>query len=458
MISGDQRLALYFLNKLKNNVYLMGATERGFCMNNSFKTRQTKRFPVHICSTAKYKTNFIALYIRQPLHEETYALAALLPHVLTRGTESYPTSAALRKALDDRYGATLTTDVQKRGEEQVIVLRLQMANEKYLQDQTPLLEQGIKLLAEVLLAPVKEGESFHKKFVELEKDLLIRKIEQIKDEKMRYANKRCVEEMFKHELYRLYPYGSVESVQKIEPAQLFNYYQRLLQHLPMEMFVVGDVEEERVLESIDTYFPLPVAEKIQLPPTDAYRVPDQEREVIEKTKITQGKLHIGCRIQTAYADDDYVAMQVCNGVFGGFSHSKLFRHVREKQSLAYYVGSNVESHKGFMMIMSGIEFQNYEKTVQIIKEQLSEMKEGRISENEMNQTKAVLTNQIREANDQPFQMMERMMHGIIAGKIRTSEELIEQIGRVSVEEVQRAAQKIEVDTVYFLTEGNGGAE
>lgn len=427
-------------------------------MGHTFIKQELKRFPVHICSTTKYKTNFIVLYIRQPLSEENYARAALLPQVLMRGTESYPTSAELRKALDDLYGATLTTDVQKRGDEQIIVFRLQIANEKFLRDQTPLVEQGIRLLAEVLLSPVKEGSSFHQRYVELERDLLIRKLKRIKDDKVAYANKRCLEEMFRNELYRLYPYGSEESVQAIEASQLFAYYQQLLEHFPMQMFVVGDVDPERVLAHIDAHFPLAATEIIQLASTNVHELPKEPREVIEETKITQGKLHIGCRIQTTIADDDYAAMQVCNGVFGGLSNSKLFRYVREKESLAYYVSSYIESHKGFMMIMSGIDFKNYKKTVNIIKEQLMEMKAGNVSEEELNQTKAVLTNQVRESNDQPFQLIERFMHGIIGGKVRTPDAWIEEIKRVTVEQVQRAAQKIEMDTIYFLTRENGGAE
>ena len=48
-------------------------------------------------------------------------------------------------------------------------------------------------------------------------------------------------------------------------------------------------------------------------------------------------------------------LQVFNGIFGGFPHSKLFINVREKASLAYYAASRLESHKGLLMVMSGIE-------------------------------------------------------------------------------------------------------
>lgn len=426
-------------------------------MNEQFVSGTVNQIPTHICSTTKYKTNSIALYIRQPLEEAHHTKVALIPAILNRGTENYPTAEKLRQALDDLYGASLSGDVMKRGEEQVVVFRLQIANEKFLTDQTPLLEKGIQLLSEVLLRPVLEDGVFSNKFVDLEKDLLHRRLTQIKDDKTRYANKRCIEEMFKEEKFSLFANGSIDQLEELTSSELYDYYKEMIQSHPMELFIAGDVNHDQVEQILKQHLTVPRKEVIQIPKTTIEFKRKEEREVIEKTKISQGKLHIGCRTQISYSDSDYISLLVCNGVFGGFAHSKLFRNVREKESLAYYVNSSVESHKGFMMIMSGIEFKNYEKTVQIIKEQLDSMVHGEISEEEISQTKAVLINQIRESNDQPFQLMERFMHGVIGGVNRSADELIELVEHVSMVDIQRVAQKIEMDTIYFLTTEDEGA-
>jgi predicted Zn-dependent peptidase len=420
-------------------------------MSETFVSHVYRDIPTHTISTNKYKTNFITLYIRQPLEEEQHTKIALIPSILKRGSVRYPSSQKLRQALDDLYGATLTTEVLKRGEEQVVAFRLQLANETYLSDTTPLFDRGIALLNEILMNPVLEGEAFKQKNVDLEKDLLKRKLSQIKDDKMRYANKRCIEEMFRHERYGLYAYGSADQIDGITAEDLYTAYRQMLATHPVECFVIGDLPEAYVRESIEKNLALPRGKQITIPETDVYREVDDVRTVTESTKISQGKLHIGCRTQTAYKDEDLVPLLVYNGVFGGFSHSKLFRNVREKESLAYYVGSNVESHKGFMTILSGIDFKNYEKTVQIIKQEMQNVKDGHISDEEIKQTKAMLTNQVKESNDQPFQLMDRFFNGIVGGKVRTSDELLSGIEAVTKEDIQRVANKVEMDTIYFLT-------
>lgn len=408
--------------------------------------------PIHFYKTEKYKTNTISLYIRQPLVEETHTLAALIPQVLLRGSQKYPSAGKLGQALEELYGASLYGDTMKRGEEQIIVFRLQVANEKYLKDQTPLFQEALQLLHEVLINPYLEEGRFSPKFVQLEKDLLLRRIKQLKDDKMRYANMRCVEEMFAQERFRLQAHGSEEQLEAITAEDLFTYYQQLMKHAPMQLFISGDLEENIVQQALEHTFSLQRGETMPIEPTEVRLNVPEQKVITEKTKISQGKLHIGCLTGTSYADDDYVAMMVCNGIFGGFSHSKLFRQVREKESLAYYVASSIESHKGFMMIYSGVEFANYDKTVKIIKEQLEAMKAGSISEDELNQTKAMLINQLREANDQPYNWAERYMHGEISGRMRTADELILDIQRTRTEDVQQVANKIDIDTIYFLTE------
>ena len=77
----------------------------------------------------------------------------------------------------------------------------------------------------------------------------------------------------------------------------------------------------------------------------------------------------------------------------------LFINVREKASLAYYVASRLESHKGLMLVMSGIDNKNYEQAVSIIKEQMKAMDCRDFSEEEMSQTKAVIKNQYLETID-----------------------------------------------------------
>ncbi|MBP3967449.1 insulinase family protein [Bacillus sp. WL1] len=408
---------------------------------------------VHIIPTDKYKTNTFVFRFKAPLNEETVTERALLPYVLQSATEKLPSVIRLRQYLEELYGSSLAVDVSKKGEDHIISIYVDIANEVYLHDAPPLFEKALSMLSDIVLHPATEGNGFLPSIVESEKRALLQRIEATYDDKMRYANERLIEEMCKVEPYRLSANGKKESVSSITNESLYQYYQKVLAEDEMDLYIIGDISENAV-DLVSKYFSIsarPARERNVL----LHKRNNEEKEVVEQQELKQSKLHIGYRTFITYKDEDYFALQLFNGLFGGFSHSKLFVNVREKNSLAYYAASRFESHKGLLFVMSGIEAKNYEKAVEIIKEQMLAMQNGDFSEEEMHQTKSVIQNQILEAIDTPRGFVEMLYHGIISDRTRPVEEWLTGIESVTKEEIVKVAKNIELDTIYFLqgTEG-----
>jgi predicted Zn-dependent peptidase len=424
----------------------------------TFEQVQLNQMNLHVLSTPKFKTTTIVFQLEQELNEDLVTKTALIPFVLKRGCEKYPTTQALRRYMDQLFGAVFLTDVGKKGEKQIIQVYLEIANEKYLSDKSPLLQKGIEFLGDVIARPLLEGNGFSKQYVKSEADLLKKKIESLVDDKIRYANQRVTEEMCKNEPYRLLAYGQIEDFAKITSEELYTYYQKLLNENPIDIYIVGDVSVEEVKSEVEKQFNFQRTSVKELPfaPTEAKHV--QEELIIDRMEIGQGKLNIGCRTHLTLEDEDYEKLLVYNGVLGGFPHSKLFVNVREKASLAYYAVSRLESHKGILMLMSGIEIQNFDKAVEIMKEQLNLMKKGDISDKELSQTKAMLINQLNETLDNARTMIDFSYNSRLSGRSTSLEEMIAKINAVTIEDITGIAKKIEIDTIYFLRDKEGAAD
>ncbi|WP_078380842.1 EF-P 5-aminopentanol modification-associated protein YfmF [Sutcliffiella halmapala] len=407
---------------------------------------------VHSISTKKFKTNTLVLKVMAPLLEEDVTLRALLPYVLQNGTKSHPQSSHFRGYLDELYGASLAIDLSKKGESHIITFRLEIANEKFLKDSTPLLEKGIQLLSEVLLQPVTENGVFVKTTLEKEKRALKQRIQSVYDDKMRYASQRLVEEMCAEEPYRLPANGLKEQVDEITPESLYHYYEQMLATNDIQLYVVGDIEEAQVESFVKQHFTIKAQDETVETIHTKSPVSDKEpKEIVERQDIKQGKLNIGYRTNVTFNDDLYYALQVYNGILGGFSHSKLFINVREKESLAYYAASRVESHKGLLLVMSGIDFGNFDKAVSIINKQIEAMKQGDYSEAEIAQTKAVIKNQILETVDTARGLIEIHYNNEVAKVNKPVDDFLDGLEKVTKEEIQEVAKLVELDTIYFLT-------
>jgi predicted Zn-dependent peptidase len=412
--------------------------------------KEMKGFALHLIKTDKYKTNTIVWKMKAPLKRENVTFRALLPHVLQSNSQKYPTTTALRSYLDELYGMTLYVDLAKKGEYQIMSFVVEVANEKFLSDQTPLLQKAMEFLAEILLNPKIQGNSFDSVTVEKEKKTLKQRIQSVFDDKMRYSNLRLVEEMFKEEPYSLHVNGQNEDVDSINAESLYQYYQKAFQEDEMDLYVIGDVDTSEVEKIANNLFRFEQRNPQQIEEYERKNI-QSVNEVKEEQDVKQGKLNIGYRTNVLYGDEDYFALQIFNGIFGGFSHSKLFINVREKASLAYYAASRMESHKGIMMVMSGIDFKNYDQAVRIINEQMEAMKKGDFTEDELSQTKAVIENQLLETVDTARGMVEVLYHNVVAHIEISLDKWIEEMRNVNKDDIVKVASKIELDTIYFLT-------
>ncbi|MEL3971264.1 pitrilysin family protein [Rossellomorea oryzaecorticis] len=412
--------------------------------------KKKQGYTLHIVKTDKYKTNNLVMKMKAPLDQETVTLRGLLPHVMQSSTKTYPNTTKLRTYLDELYGASFFTDLAKKGEYHIVSFSVEIANEKFLKDSEPLLEKGLEFLSDVILNPNIEDDQFDERTVEKEKRNQKVRIQAVYDDKMRYANSRLVEEMCKDERFALHVNGMKENVDSINSKELYEYYQNVISEDQMDLYVIGDVDIDQVENFCDRLFSLPERKAVQVDSSEVKRK-EKENVVKEKQDVKQGKLNMGYRTNTQFGDKDYFALQVFNGIFGGFSHSKLFINVREKASLAYYAASRLESHKGLMMVMSGIEFKNYDQAVGIINEQLEAMRNGDFTDGEVEQTKAVIKNQLLETVDTSRGLIEVLYHNAVSNKQIDLKTWLGEVERTTKEEIIAAANKVELDTIYFLT-------
>lgn len=416
----------------------------------TFQRGQLERIRLHVLPTNRFKTFAISLFAGLPLKEETVTPVALIPFVLRRGTASTPETIKFREKLDDMYGAGFGFDVYKRGDSQIVQFRMDVINDAFVSAEHSLLEASIGFLGDVVTNPLVEDGGFRAKYVDAEKETLRKRLEAIVNDKIRYAAERCIEEMCADDPYRLHPLGQRSDIAPITPASLYETYEHWLNNAALDLYVVGDTTLEEVTRLVRKSFRL----KSGAPgdykrPVTKHEV-SEVKHIVDRLEVSQGKLNMGLRTGVGYDDPLYPAALLYNGILGGYPHSKLFMNVREKESLAYYAASRLDGHKGICTIQSGIEFENYEKAVAIIKEQLDSMKQGQLSELEIDQTKAMISNHLREMQDSANEMLSYDFNSVLTGKERSANELLQQVQNVTAKDIVAVAAGVQLDTIYFL--------
>ena len=126
-------------------------------------------------------------------------------------------------------------------------------------------------------------------------------------------------------------------------------------------------------------------------------------------------------------------------------------NVREKESLAYYASSSLDTFRGMMTVQTGIESNKVQQVSEIIALQLAEMQEGNFSEEAMNQTKEMLKNQILQSEDNSGALIERMYIYDVVDKKLSVEEWQNAVDAVKKEEIIAVANQVHLKATFFLT-------
>ena len=402
--------------------------------------------------TDKFKTDYMLMVIETELSIENATCNALLPMVLSRGTINYPSTVEFVKALDDMYGAAFKADISKKGEVQLLIFGIEVPNMRFLPEKESLTRKAVNMLKDVLFNTAVDSDGILREdYVEQEKENLKRLIEGIIDDKQSYSVKRCIESMCENEKFGISKFGSLEQIDLIDAKKLTQRYKDIISKSPISLFVVGDLEETNILKEVNECF------NVKRDVNNIIETVEPWKTKIEKVKyvtdtfdVTQGKLVIGYRTNTTYGDPDFPALLMMNGVFGGFTHSKLFQNVREKASLAYYANSTIEYIKGIMVVSAGIDCSNKDRVLKIVSEQLNQIKAGNISQTEIDFTFKGLRSSLLMSEDTISGGVDFILCDLVSKTTRTSKELIEQLSKVTLEDIVRVANKIQEDTVYFL--------
>jgi len=420
----------------------------------TFRTATTKDgIAVHVCRTGRFKTITLQVWLGKELDERaTYA--SLLSSVLKQGCKAYPDRRAIGVGLEKMYGSAFGCSVGKVGGRQVMTMRMDLPDRRYLPRKMDMLGGGIRFLSEMAARPIGDNGRFVPATVAREKRNLAAVILSLLNDKMAYAQRRCLEEMCRRERLRFYEHGDIATLDRITPESLYRFYGEFVASAPIDVFVVGDVALKDAVGLAEKHLVFKRGDGAGFLPVEKFAAPKRPRKVTERQDVEQAKLCLGLRTRTGIADKAYAAATVFNGVLGGYSHSRLFKNIRERAGLAYQVDSSLEGSHGLMMISMGIDAASYRKALDIVKRQMREIGEGKITRAEMQKTKKRIGAQLAGIPDSPPRLISFFYNQSVNGGSTDLAGWLRRIAAVKASDVAAVARKTEIDTIYFLRPEN----
>ena len=404
---------------------------------------------LHVRPTSKFKTVSIQFKFRTPLQADQITKRTLLANMMDVNSKDYPTQIDFRKKLGELYGASFYCDVSRYGNYHVLSVNMDCIDGKIVHEMG-LFEDVIEFLHQVIFKPNVLDAKFHdatfnREVEKLRDDYLSRY-----DDKSVYADDKLNELYFDAPEHRMLSYGQLSDLDDVTSAEVYETYLKMIKEDQLDIFIVGNVTEQRAAEAMGKFEFLPRNTLICDP---FYKRSEDSKLRVgrEGQNINQTILTMGFQAPVYYHEPLYYAGLVFNGIFGGMAHSKLFQKIREEENIAYAVSSDIDAYRGLLSVEAGIEYKDLERTKNIIINQLVEIRKGNFTDHELFQTKELLKSELLQIADSPHSMIESDYSlRMIGMEVLSVDEWINRIDQVQGEEIARLAGMIDLASIFEL--------
>lgn len=395
----------------------------------------------------RYKKNLISVAFSTQLSEDTATENVIVPVLLTKCNSKLPTYKAFNNKMSRLYASGIGGTAGRQYDLQTISFGAYYLDDIYALSGEKMTGIMTDILIDCLTSPVTENGVFSEKFVELEKKTVIDNIETAINDKRSYAIERAMKTICKGEPASVCSYGTVEKAKLITPDSAYKAYRRMLETMPCEIICTGCSDFDGVAEKFAAAFEKAGRHNIENTTIALSPVKTQTEEVTERLTVNQSKLVLGFK---SHSDDD-AALVLLQKIFGGTTSSKLFRNVREKMSLCYYCSAARNDLKGIMLVNSGVENENIEKTKEAVIDQLEEIRNGNFTNEDINFAEMAIKNDFKSVADSAGNVSNWYFDCIRKNDIVTPEEKLGRYLGVSKERIIAAAKSMVLDSVYVLT-------
>jgi predicted Zn-dependent peptidase len=415
------------------------------------KKRLKNNVDLKIIPTTKFKTLVLNIGFKGPYKQKDITGLYLLSKIMADSSKKYPKAEFLARQQDYLYGTAIQVSSQLVGELSLFSLTVSILDPKLIPSKFRLLEKVIDLIVELIYRPNIVDGLFEQQLFETTKSNHMYRLKSLDNDKESVAAVRMKGLVDDTHPYQQLSLGNFEDLSTLTNQDLIGLYNELLSR-EIEIYVLGDVSSKDIVSTIEKKFKAKaVNKKIK---TVIELKQNKVKKIVETKKFKQSHLSYLLTTKTMVGDKDYYPMIMFNAIFGRTPLSKLFRVVREKNSLCYSISSSYQVNYGFINVGAGIDSKNYKKADSLIRQQLNLMKQGSFTQEDINMNRNMLVTMIEHTYDQPVGLVNQLVTSDLIKADMIKQDYIDNLNKVTKAQIVKAAKKVDIKIEYLLKQGD----
>ncbi len=412
-----------------------------------YTKKELGSYNLHLIKTDLYKTITVKIFFREKALKENITKRNFLARILMLATKDYPSKVELTKKEQDLYAVNIAGTNRRIGNYLDTSISLRVLHDKYTEPGN--FRKSLELLNSIIFNPKVEHNSFSEPEFDIVYEEYKNDLKRLVEDKMTYALMRGLEESFPSSVTGYRGIGYLEDLEKITKENLYEYYQNVIKHNYVDIFVLGSFDGEEMTNLIREIFPINTYKKKALPTLVTREKNSKVKVVTEDIESSQDNLIITLNTLDLTDYERNYPLSLLNVILGGGTESLLFSEVREKNSLAYTISSTPNKLDNIIIIRGGISSGKSKEAIKIIKKILKDLASGKFDDDMVTKAKEYYTSALDDIIESALQIIESyyMIELLGVDDIETKREKMQ---KVTKEEIIAVAKKTSINTIYIL--------
>ena len=414
-----------------------------------YKTYNCNSFNIYTIKTDRFKTSHLEVIFKNVLKKEEIGTYSFLADMLSEGCKKYPRKKDLITRFEELYKIVIYASTMRVGNVIDLHVSLDFLNPEYIEDEG-YIEDVIKTLFEVILNPNVCNDEFDLKTFNIVKERLRREINSLKENPVKQSIKEAIKTMDSNSPTSYEILGTIEELENITPAKLYNAYKSLRKNFKVDVFLIGNLDMDNVASLIKKYF------KNRYIVSDNFEVMVDNKET-KKVKVKamksdniQTNLVMLFNLKNLSELEKNITLNCFNYLYGsGGLTSKLYKSIREENSLCYAINSMYLKYDKLLMVQISLDNCNVKKAISLVKKELKSMQNGNFSEEEVRDAINNMVISLDMSLDNNIAILNNYVFNIY-DKLPSIEERKEYFKKLTKEDIVNVSKKVKLNTIFTL--------
>ena len=413
----------------------------------NYKKIKGNNYDIHIINNKKFHTIDCRIYFTENASFELVTYRNALINVLTYATKNYDTKEKLIKKCQDLYSLSPVASSVRNGNLLTTKFSISTVNSNYIENNN--LIDNLLLLKEIVLNPLVIDNKFSSNYFKITKKELEMETKTIKEEPRLYSNIQLLKLINKDELI-ISGYSDLDILDKMDEKKLYQSYLEMISNSKIDIFISGNITNEKeIIEAITSNFQFR-SNRTKLNSLEIIHQNKNDLVIKKETKdYNQSKLSMGYKLYNLSDYESRYVSFVFNNLLGGGANSLLMRHVREEKSLCYYINSYNNRLDNILIINSGIDKDNYDMVINLIKEVIANIIKGKFTMKDLNQSKMEALYYLSNIFESNRNIIE-YYYGQSVFKSTDYETKVNMVKKISKKDIISYASKMNLEGIFFL--------